>query len=277
MAEDEDIEQDSDEYRKWRQGDDNDQYASSRTPTETGARSGEYKLPPSTDTPIGSSDGQGGDSGDRNFWIAIVVAAILVIGTGIIGLYLFASSGEETASWPTTEGYVSETYYTDGWVEECDDENDDGYEDDWECYDVFWCKIEVSYNFTVEERKYFGSESGIDGHYGESKCQTELEGKYAVNATVTVHYNSDDPNENYIENPPGSGLAIMLCVIPIILIVVAIAVFAQRMQAASGVSPLRRRGFGGFGMFGRGARGGWRGRSSGRARRRTTRTRSRKR
>ena len=276
MAEDEDIEQDSDEYRKWRQGDDNDQYASSRTPTETGARSGEYKLPPSTDTPISSSDSHGGDSGDRNFWIAIVVAAILVIGTGIIGISLLMGSGEDTANWPTTEGYVSETYYTDGWVEECDDENNDGYEDDWECYDVFWCKIEVSYNFTVEERKYFGSEGGIDGHYGESKCQTELEGKYAVNATVTVHYNSDDPNENYIENPPGSGLGILFCIIPIILIVVAIAVFAQRMQATSGFSPLRRR-VGGFGMFGRRGRGGWRGRSSGSAIRRTTRTRSRKR
>jgi len=39
LDEDGDIEQDSDEYRKWRQGDDNDQYASSRTPTETGTRS----------------------------------------------------------------------------------------------------------------------------------------------------------------------------------------------------------------------------------------------
>jgi len=128
----------------------------------------------------------------------------------------------------------------------------------------------------VEERKYFGSEGGIDGHYGESKCQTELEGKYAVNATVTVHYNSDDPNENYIENPPGSGLAILLCAIPIILIVITIAVFAQRMRSGSGFSPLRHR-VGGFGMFGRGARGRSRGRSSGRAKRRTTRTRSRKR
>ena len=186
-----------------------------------------------------------------------------------------SSSSSDGSSWPTTEGYVSETYYTDGWVEECDDENDDGYEDDWECYDVFWCKIDVSYNFTAEERKYFGSET-IERDYGESQCQTELEGKYAINATVTVHYNSDDPNENYIENPPDSGLAILFCIIPIILIVVTIAVFAQRMQAASGFSPLRRR-VGGFGMFGRGARGGWRGRSSGRAKRRTTRTRSRKR
>ena len=32
MAEDEDIEQDSEEYRKWRQGDDKEHYASSRTP-----------------------------------------------------------------------------------------------------------------------------------------------------------------------------------------------------------------------------------------------------
>ncbi len=283
MAEDEDIEQDSEEYRKWRQGDDNEQYASSRTPTETGARSGEYKIPPNTDTPISSSDDQGGDSGDRNFWIAIVVAAILVIGTGIIGISLLMGSGEDTANWPTTEGYVSETYYTDGWVEECDDENDDGYEDDWECYDIFWCKIEVSYNFTVEERKYFGSEGGIDGHYGESKCQTELEGKYAVNATVTVHYNSDDPNENYIENPPGgSGYAILVCIMPIIIIAIAFAVFRGVTQGYSNhsygrFSPFRRRGFSGFGMFGRGARGRSRGRSSGRAKRRTTRTRSRKR
>ena len=65
MAEDEDIEQDSDEYRKWGQGDDNDQYASSRTPTETGASSGEYKIPPSTDTPSSSSDNQGGDSAGK--------------------------------------------------------------------------------------------------------------------------------------------------------------------------------------------------------------------
>ena len=67
MAEDEDIEQDSDEYRKWRQGDDNDRYASSRTPTETGARSGEYKLPPSTGTTTGPYQNQGENSGEKIF------------------------------------------------------------------------------------------------------------------------------------------------------------------------------------------------------------------
>ena len=95
MAEDEDIEQDSEEYRKWRQGDDNDQYASSRTPTETGASSGEYKIPTSTDTPTTS---QGNDGSDKVFWIGIAVAVLLVFGSGIMGIYLFMSSADEVAS-----------------------------------------------------------------------------------------------------------------------------------------------------------------------------------
>ena len=45
MAEDEDYEQDSEAYRKWRSGEDNDRYASSKTPSETGARSGSYTAP----------------------------------------------------------------------------------------------------------------------------------------------------------------------------------------------------------------------------------------
>ena len=47
MAEDEDYEQDSEAYRKWRSGEDNDRYASSKTPSETGARSGSYTTPKS--------------------------------------------------------------------------------------------------------------------------------------------------------------------------------------------------------------------------------------
>ena len=38
MAEDDDYSQDSEAYRKWRSGEDNDRYASSKTPTETGAK-----------------------------------------------------------------------------------------------------------------------------------------------------------------------------------------------------------------------------------------------
>ncbi len=283
MAEDEDIEQDSEEYRKWRQGDDNEQYASSRTPTETGASSGEYKIPTSTDTPTTS---QGNDGSENIFWVGIAVAVLLVLGSGIMGIYLFMSSAEDVASWPTTEGSVSETYYTDGWVEECDDENDDGYEDDWECHDVFWCKIDVSYNFTVEAKEYSSSEEGIDGNYGEDTCQTELENKYQINGPVTVHYDPENPAINYIENPPSSGLAMLFCVIPFVIILVIVATFAAMGRFTGHSDPFsrgfanrgwnRRRGFG-FGGFGR--RGGWgrSGRRSGGARRRTTRTRSRKR
>ena len=282
MAEDEDIEQDSEEYRKWRQGDDNDQYASSRTPTETGASSGEYKIPTSTDTPTTS---QGNDGSDKVFWIGIAVAVLLVFGSGIMGIYLFMSSAEEVASWPTTEGNVSGTDYADGWVEECDDENDDGYEDDWECHDVFWCKIDVSYNFTVDNQRYFSSELGIDGNYGEDTCQTELENKYQINGTVKVHYDSENPANNYIENPPSSGLAMVFCFIPFFIIIAIVIAFAAMGRITGHSDPFsrgfahrgwNRRGFGGFGR--RGRRGGWgRSRRSGGARRRTTRTRSRKR
>ena len=283
MAEDEDIEQDSEEYRKWRQGDDNEKYASSRTPTETGASSGEYKIPTSTDTPTTS---QGNDGSDKVFWIGIAVAVFLVFGSGIMGIYLFISSADEVASWPTTEGSVSETYYTDGYTEDCEDENGDGYEDDWECYDIFWCKIDVSYNFTVDNQRYFSSEVGIDGNYGEDTCQTELENKYQINGTVKVHYDPEDPTNNYIENPPSSGLAMVFCAIPFVIILVIVIAFAAMGRITGHSDPFsrgfadrgwnRRRGFG-FGGFGR--RGGWgrRGRRSGGARRRTTRTKSRRR
>ena len=280
MAEDEDIEQDSEEYRKWRQGDDNDQYASSRTPTETGASSGEYKIPTSTDTPTTS---QGNDGSDKVFWIGIAVAVLLVFGSGIMGIYLFMSSAEEVASWPTTEGNVSGTDYADGWVEECDDENDDGYEDDWECHDVFWCKIDVSYNFTVDNQRYFSSELGIDGNYGEDTCQTELENKYQINGTVKVHYDSENPANNYIENPPSSGLAMVFCFIPFFIIIAIVIAFAA-MGRITGHSDPFSRGFADRGWnrrrgFGFGRRGAWgrRGRRSGGARRRTTRTKSRRR
>ena len=63
MAEDDDLEQDSDAYKKWRSGNDNEKYASSKTPTESGSRSGsytipkddEYALPGEEDTESGSS------------------------------------------------------------------------------------------------------------------------------------------------------------------------------------------------------------------------------
>ncbi len=282
MAEDEDFEQDSEEYRKWRQGDDNDKYASSRTPTQSGSSSGEYNIPPATDTPTVS---QGDDGTEKIFWIGIAVAIVLVFGSGIMGIYLFMSSAEEMEGWPTAEGSVSETYYTDGYTEKCEDENGDGYEDDWECYDIFWCQIDVSYNFTVESEKYFSSEV-IDGNYGEDTCQSELENKYQINGPVKVHYDPENPGNNYIENPPTSGLAFVFCAIPFVVIFLVVIGFSMVGRATGYSDPFSRgfahrgwdrRGGYGFGGFGRRGRWGRSGRRSGGARRRTTRTRSRRR
>ena len=103
----------------------------------------------------------------------------------------------DSTDWPTLEGVVTGTYYRDGWDEECTDENDDGYHDDWECTDTFWCEIDVSYSFTVANRTYLSPEL-ITGSSGESECQTDLEGQYAVNSSVTVHYNPDDPDKNFL-------------------------------------------------------------------------------
>jgi len=50
LAEDEDLEQDSEAYRKWRSGNDNDKYASSSAPSEAGSRSGTYTIPESNET-----------------------------------------------------------------------------------------------------------------------------------------------------------------------------------------------------------------------------------
>ena len=88
MAEDEDIEQDSDEYRKWRSGNDNDKYASSKNPTETGSKSGSYTIPKADDEYAlpGKDDNTGGDGGswldgDMNWPVlfAVFIAFALVI------------------------------------------------------------------------------------------------------------------------------------------------------------------------------------------------------
>jgi len=84
LAEDEDIELDSEEYRKWRSGDDNYKYASSRTPTETGSKSGSYTIPKDDDEyALPGEDDGGGDKSwldsDLNWPMIIAVFVIFVI------------------------------------------------------------------------------------------------------------------------------------------------------------------------------------------------------
>mgnify|MGYP001476961564 FL=1 len=268
-GEDDSIELDSKEYEEWRRGTDDDSYMS-----DTKYFGGTT----SDSAPVSSSgDSRDDSSSDRNIITVAVVVVMLLIGSGLLGIYLYVQGSEDVASWPTVEGMVLETYYEDGFDEECTDDNDDGYYDDHECTETFWCEIKVIYNFTADSRTYNNAED-VSGDYGESSCQEELEGRYAVNGTVTIHYNPDKPDENYIVNEPSSGIAIFFCALPVIIIIIILAVFSQ--IRSGNFEPGQMIGWGRFGgRFG----GGFgrmrsrRGRSPvRRSRTRTTRTRSRR-
>jgi len=262
---DDDFEQDSEEYQKWRQGNDNDKYASSRTPTTTASTS--YSPP----QPEG-----GGSNTERNMDVFAAIAVILIILSGIFGIYLYMKNAEEVANWPTTDGKIIETYYIDGWEEKCE-EDSDGYE---YCEDVFFCEIKVTYNYAVEGSNHTDEEI-IPGTSGENWCQEDLESAYVLNATVTVHYNPDNVEESYIKNPPiGAEIAIFFCCIPIVIVVIILAIFSQVMgynnysSIGSGYRNSSGNFFGSGRGFGRRMRRGGRRRSSSR---RSVRTRSRKR
>ena len=268
-GEDDSIELDSKEYEEWRRGTDDDSYMS-----DTKYFGGTT----SDSAPVSSSgDSRDDSSSDRNIITVAVVVVMLLIGSGLLGIYLYVQGSEDVASWPTVEGMVLETYYEDGFDEECTDDDDDGYYDDHECTETFWCEIKVIYNFTADSRTYNNAED-VSGDYGESSCQEELEGRYAVNGTVTIHYNPDKPDENYIVNEPSSGIAIFFCALPVIIIIIILAVFSQ--IRSGNFEPGQMIGWGRFGgRFG----GGFgrmrsrRGRSPvRRSRTRTTRTRSRR-
>ena len=266
-GEEDSIALDSKEYEEWRRGTDDDSYMS-----DTKYFGGTT----SDSTPVSSSGDSGDDSSsDRNIIIVAVVVVLLLVGSGLLGIYLYSQNAEDVASWPTVEGTVWETYYEDGFDEECTDDNDDGYYDDHECTETFWCEIKVIYNFTADSRTYNNAED-VSGDYGESSCQEELEGRYAVNGTVTIHYNPDKPDENYIVNEPSSGIAILFCALPAIIIIIILAVFSQ--IRSGNFEPGRMIGWGRFG----GRFGGGFGRMRSRRgrtpvrRTRTTRTRSRR-
>ena len=268
-GDDDDFDQDSEEYRKWRQGTNKDEYASSKMPTTTTSTS--YSPP----EPEG-----GGSNTERNMDVFAAIAVILIILSGIFGIYMYMQNAEEVANWPTTEGEIIETYYIDGWEEKCE-EDSDGYE---YCEDVFFCEIKVTYNYAVEGNNHTDEEI-IPGHSGESRCQEDLEKAYVLNGTVTVHYNPDNVEESYIKNPPmGAEIAIFFCCFPIAIVVIILAIFSQVMgyNNYSSIGSGYRNSSGNF--FGRGGgrrrgfgrrmrRGGGRRSSS----RRSVRTSSRKR
>lgn len=290
MAEDEDIEQDSDEYRKWRSGNDNDKYASSKTPTESGSKSGSYSIPKADDEYAlpGNDDNAGGGrgswlDGDMNWPVLIVVfiALALVIAAVFGAVISSTESDSKPSEWPETEGTIVKQYDVNTFITEeyCEDQNDDGYLDDWECWKDFVYQIGLVYNYTLdspasvalasenytlnENIEFFKSE-WIDNIKREGEEQlfqdfiNETDERVALNSTVKIVYNPDSPNDAYSEfmdvpkDPLGFvGWFLMCCggllCIPIIIAGIVLS-WAQRATGMGGGYGRNRWGpFGGFG------------------------------
>ena len=100
MAEDEDLEQDSDEYRKWRSGDDNDKYASSKTPTETGSKSGSYTIPESDEYALPGEENTDKSWLDSGVNWPMIIAAFVIFTIVASAIVAFAISSGDSGSNP---------------------------------------------------------------------------------------------------------------------------------------------------------------------------------
>jgi len=281
LADDEDIEQDSEAYRKWRSGNDNDKYASSKTPSETGSKSGSYSIPKAEDDEYalpGEEDNSGGGSwldGDMN-WPLIIAAIVIfaLISSTIVAFMLSSSESDSKPSeWPETEGIIVKQYDVNTIITEeyCEDQNDDGYLDDWECWKDFVYQIGLVYNYTLDSGNYtlneyieFWESEWVDDikRDGEEelfqKFINETDERIALNSTVKITYNPDAPNDAYSEfmNSPDDPLGFvgyffmccggMLCV-PLIIggVIMSWAKNASGMNGGYG-----RNRWGPFGGFG---------------------------
>ncbi len=281
MAEDDDIEQDSEAYRKWRSGNDNDKYASSKTPSETGSKSGSYTIPKDDDDeyalPGEDDTGAGGSwlDGDMNWPVIIAVSIMFVVV--IAGVFAVVMSSIESDSkpseWPSTEGIIVKQYDVETFITEeyCEDQNDDGYLDDWECWKDFVYQIGLVYNYTLDSGNYtlneyieFWESEWVDDikRDGEEelfqKFINETEERIALNSTVKITYNPDAPNDAYSEfmdspeDPLGFvGYFFMCCggflCIPIIIVGIVLS-WARNATGMNGGYGRNRWGpFGGFG------------------------------
>ena len=287
MDEDEDIKQNSEEYRKWRQGKDNEKYASSKTPTETGSKSGSYTIPKDDDEYAlpGEGGGKSWLDSDLNWPMIIVVFVIFTIVASAIVAFAISSgeSGSNPSEWPETEGTIikqtNSKMFIDG--EFCEDENDDGWEDDWECWKEFVFDIDLTTQYSVDNETYHITEYVVfwesyrvdelkeDGGKNEVRLfenftdywnEEAANGSISLNSTVGVIYNPENPEEAYSEfsEMPGDPIGFLgilfMCLagvmcLPIIIVGVIIT---QAKNAVTGGRSSRIgwgpfRGFGGGG------------------------------
>ena len=229
MAEDDDYSQDSEAYRKWRSGEDNDRYASSKTPSETGARSGSYTTPKSENDEYTPPDED--DNSEKLPWyvwafliITTIPFLIVAIGSADFQFGDGGSDGKNPSEWPSVEGTIEYTRVEDKFITEeyCEDRNDDGYFDDDECWKDFVYVAEVSYIYTVEDTSDVNGQEGCEGCFygeivelweshwvdvlkreGEDKLFQEFinatDERLAVNSTVKIFYNPENAGEVYSE------------------------------------------------------------------------------
>ena len=293
MAEDEDLEQDSEAYRKWRSGNDNDKYASSKTPSETGSRSGSYTVPKDDEYALpGEEDNSGGGSwldGDMNWPVilAVVLVFALIISSVFAAVMSSTESDSKPSEWPAVEGTIIEKDNVNTFITEeyCEDDNEDGYLDDWECWKEFVYQVDLAYNYTdKEENSYILSESlefwesewvDVIKREGEDKLFQAFinatDERLTLNSTVKIFYNPEtgEAYSEFVELPGDPmgfvGWFLMCCggflCVPIILVGIAMS-WAQRATGMGGGYGRNRWGpFGGY--YGGNNRGG------GRARRRS--------
>ena len=293
MAEDEDLEQDSEAYRKWRSGNDNDKYASSKTPSETGSRSGSYTVPKDDEYALpGEEDNSGGGSwldGDMNWPVilAVVLVFALIISSVFAAVMSSTESDSKPSEWPAVEGTIIEKDNVNKFITEeyCEDDNEDGYLDDWECWKEFVYQVELTYNYTdKDENTYLLFESlefwesewvDVIKREGEDKLFQAFinatDERLTLNSTVKIFYNPEtgEAYSEFVEVPGDPmgfvGWFLMCCggflCVPIILVGIAMS-WAQRATGMGGGYGRNRWGpFGGY--YGGNNRGG------GRARRRS--------
>ena len=293
MAEDEDLEQDSEAYRKWRSGNDNDKYASSKTPSETGSRSGSYTVPKDDEYALpGEEDNSGGGSwldGDMNWPVimAVVLVFALIISSVFAAVMSSTESDSKPSEWPAVEGTIIEKDNVNTFITEeyCEDDNEDGYLDDWECWKEFVYQVDLAYNYTdKDENTYLLFESlefwesewvDVIKREGEDKLFQAFinatDERLTLNSTVKIFYNPEtgEAYSEFVELPGDPmgfvGWFLMCCggflCVPIILVGIAMS-WAQRATGMGGGYGRNRWGpFGGY--YGGNNRGG------GRARRRS--------
>ncbi len=288
MAEDEDLEQDSEAYRKWRSGNDNDKYASSKTPSESGSRSGSYTVPKDDEYALpGEEDNSSGGSwldGGMNWPVimAVVLVFALIISSVFAAVMSSTESDSKPSEWPAVEGTIIEKDSINTFITEeyCEDDNDDGYLDDWECWKEFVYQVELTYNYTdKDENTYLLFESlefwesewvDVIKREGEDKLFQAFinatDERLTLNSTVKIFYNPEtgEAYSEFVELPGDPmgfvGWFLMCCggflCVPIILVGIAMS-WAQRATGMGGGYGRNRWGpFGGY--YGGNNRGGGR-------------------